>query len=231
MRIGTANIKNYPDMPRDKVVADARKMAHLCDLWGQQENNPEEDDEAIDKALGDDWMKTHGGTDLPIWYKRSIFRLVGARVHLMPFSPVLPLTPRPRNLVAATFRIRGRSDLPNWVVINSHFIAGAYNGDLPAADTKRRKRQWNIEWEHHTRFINDYRRKGFTVFAMGDYNHPRPPKPVPDFTWLVGARLDRIGVTLTGDVVVEEMEDGVVELNSDHNGQWTRVLLGKRGRL
>src|SRR3954471_2240863 len=107
-------------MPREKVVADARKMSHICDLWGQQENNPAEDDKAITKALGDDWMKAHGDTDIPIWYRQSLFRVVGARVHLMPFEPPLPLVARPRSLVGVTFSIRGRSELHPFVVINSH---------------------------------------------------------------------------------------------------------------
>jgi len=226
MKIGCANIKNFPDMSEKKVVADAKQMAELTDIWGMQENNPEEDDEPISKALGEDWDKVHGGTDIPIFFRKDVFRLVGARVHLMPFEPVLPLTPRPRNIVGATFKLRGR-DVPAFVIINSHFIAGAYNGPKEA----KRKKQWDIEWAHHTQFIGQYRRKGYTVFVMGDFNHPRPPKPTPNFTWLVGERLDRIGVTNTGDVVVEEMDDGVVALNSDHNGQWTRVLLGKRGRI
>jgi len=230
MIIGTANIKNYPDMPKKKVVADAKEVSAICDIWGMQENNPEEDDDAISVALGDEWMKVHGSTDIPIWYRKDKFRLVGARVHLMPFEPVLPLTPRPRNLVAATFKLRGR-DVPPFVIMNSHFIAGAYNGDNSKADTARRVSQWDIEWSHLRKFIEQYRRKGYTVFVEGDFNHPRPPKPTPNFAWLVGTRLDRIGVTTTGDVEVEEMSDGVIELNSDHNAQWTRVLLGKRGRI
>ena len=125
--------------------------------------------------------------------------------------------------------IRARPGVPRFVIVNVHFIAGAYNGDLPAKDKARRTRQWDIEWAALQTFIGDYKRKGLTVFVEGDFNHPRPPMPTRNFQWLCGSRLDRIGVTRTGGTEVEELDSGVVELNSDHNGQWTRVIL-HRGR-
>jgi hypothetical protein len=224
MRLGCANIKNYPDMPARKVAADGKKMSGLCDIWGMQENNPAEDDDAIAKVLGENWDIVHPNTDIPVWYRKDLIKVVGTRVHLMPFDPVLALTPRPRNLTGTTFKLRGRESVPNWVVINSHFIAGGMNG----ARNQARSRQWKIEWTHLNRFVSEYKRKGLTVFVMGDFNHPRPPKPTTNFTWLVGKRLDRIGVTTTGTVEVDEIQDGVVKLNSDHSGQWTRVVLSKK---
>lgn len=225
MRIATANLRNYPDMSREKVAEDAQRMGWVSDLWGHQENNPAEDDQVVLKALGKDWAGALVNTDIPMYFRRKTFKLQSARVHEMPFDPILPLTPRPRLLTGATFKLRGRSSVPSFVVVNCHLIAGAYNGDNSAADTKRRQRQWDIEWRHLVRFVAEYRAKGNTVFVLGDFNHPRPPKPLPNFTWLVGERLDRIGVTTHGRVGVEEISDGTVPLNSDHDGQWTRVLL------
>jgi hypothetical protein len=230
MRLGTANIKNFPDMVKAKVVADGKTMASLTDMWGQQENNPDEDDPAIMQALGTEWAIAHGSTDVPVYYKHERFRVTGMRTIQMPFKPELPLTPRPRLLTGTTFALTEREGVPPWVVINCHLIAGAYNGDNAPADTKRRKRQWDIEWGCVRSFVEDYKRKGLTVFLLGDFNHPRPPKPTANWQWLVGTRLDRIGVTTTGSVHAEEVDDGTTELNSDHHGQWTRVILSKGGR-
>ena len=88
-----------------------------------------------------------------------------------------------------------------------------------------RARQWLVEFKELSGFVAGYKRRYFTTFVLGDFNHPRPPKPTTDFVWLVGARLDRIGVTTEGRTRVEETDDGVVELHSDHNGQWTKVAL------
>jgi hypothetical protein len=226
MRLGCANIKNFPDMTPAQVGDDGKTMGLLCDIWGHQENNPGEDDPVVAKALGKDWAGVHMNTDLPVWFKKETYKVVGARVQGMPFDPRLPLTPVPRLMTGTTFRIIGRDGVPPFVIVNLHFIAGGMNGP----EEKPRIRQWNIEMTYLKAFVADYKRKGFTVFVLGDFNHPRPPKPTTNFVWLVGNRLDRIGVTLTGSVAVDEISDGVVDLNSDHHGQWTRVLLSSSRR-
>lgn len=230
MRLGTANIKNYPDMPPKKVAADAKTMSLLTDIWGQQENDPGEDNPVIMRTLGDTWAVAHPGTNVPVYFKKELYQVAGARVQLMPFTPRLPLTPVPRLMTGTTFVIRARPNIAPFVVINVHFIAGAYNGENTPNDTRRRRRQWDLEWTYLQRFVGDYRRKGLTVFVEGDFNHPRPPKPTANWQWLVGERLDRIGVARSLGTEVEELDDGSVELNSDHRGQWTRVILSNAPR-
>lgn len=221
MRLGTANICNYPDMPKAKVKADAREMAALTDVWGQQENNPAEDDDAISDALGPEWMVVHADTNLPIWYRTARLELTGHRKVAADFDPVLPLTPRPRWVTAATFGVIGRPGVERFAVVNLHLIAGGYNGP----ESEARARQWRVEFKKMQGLVNQYRARDLTVFVLGDFNNPRPPKPTGNFVWLVGSRLDRIGVTAEGHTRVEEQDDGVVELHSDHNGQWSKVLL------
>jgi hypothetical protein len=225
MKLGTANIKNYPDMPEKKVIADAREVSSYTDIWGMQENNPAEDDEAIRPELGKDWGLVGGNTDLPIWYRKDVYRNLDFDVLNMGWAGrELALTPKPRLAVAGTFELLDRAGIDSFVVVNLHFIAGGYNGPR----TPPRRSQWDHEWAKVCDFIKSYMKKGKTTFVVGDFNHPRPPKPVGRFQWLVGERLDRIGVTLTGPIDVDEKEDGVIMLNSDHNAQWTRVTLSKR---
>lgn len=224
MKIGTANIKNYPDMPAAKVKQDGSKMASLTDIWGMQENNPAEDDDAIDSVLGNSWDVAHRSTNVPLWFRKDQYQVLGTRICRAPMEKDLKLVPKPRLFTGTTLKLRLREGVPSFVVVNVHFIAGGYNGP----ENPERRQQWNVEWKYVCDFIADYKRKGKTVFVLGDFNHPRPPKPARNFTWLVGSRLDRIGVTTTGQVEVEELSDGVVALNSDHNGQWTRVVLSKK---
>jgi len=225
MIIGTANIKNFPDMSRTKVQADGKKMSSICDLWGMQENNPVEDLPAIMDVLGDDWKTVHPGTDIPFLYRDSVFNLVESTKIVAPFEPVLPLTPRPRWITGAVFELKNRPGVQPFGVVNVHLIAGGYNGDNSPSDTARRIRQWDIEWLTAKSLLHTYREEGFTVFLLGDLNNPNPPKPIPNWRWLVGERLDKIGVSTNGSVLVEENQNGTVDLNSDHRGQWSNVWL------
>jgi hypothetical protein len=221
MRIGSANIQNFPDMPHADVVEDGRTMAAFTDIWAMQENEPGEDSVAIQRVLGSAWNVAHEDTALPIFYRPSVVELIGMRRTVSSFEPELPLTSRPRIITAAGFKLRRQPELKAFVIVNCHLIPGAYNG----AQEDRRRRQWQIEFDDLRNLVSDYKRKGRTVFVNGDFNHPRPPKPVRNFTWLVGEKLDRIGVSTTGAVDVDEMADGTIDLNSDHQGQWTRVVL------
>jgi len=229
MRIGTANIRDFPDMPAEKVAADGKEMGSLVHLWGGQEIAPMDNDfEVIMEALGPNWGSVHGDTATPIFYRNPVLNMLDAHKVQVPFDPVLPFTARPRIITGATFELDKWPAVPPFGVVNCHFIPGAYNAKNPGApDVAARRRQWDIEFDHLKDFVTEYRERGLTVLVLGDFNHPRPPKPVANFTWLVGARLDRIGVTNAGGVNVDEVEDGVVELNSDHLGQWTRVRLTK----
>lgn len=223
MRIATANIKNFPDMPERLVVEDALAVADVAQLFGQQENNPAEDLPAIIDALGPAWSAAHRATNVPIYWRKDTLVLLSTRKVAAPFEPVLPLTPRPRWIAGATFRLRDQPAVPPFAVVNVHLVAGGHNGPrIPA-----RARQWAVEFSTVRTFVREYRAKGLTTFVLGDWNDPRPPEPYPEFRWLVGNRLDRIGVT-NGPLDVDEVADGTLELNSDHNAQWTRVLLSKR---
>jgi hypothetical protein len=226
MKIGTANIKNYPDMPKKKVQADGKEISSLTDIWGMQENNPTEDLPAIMEVLGPEWETMHEGTNVPIYYRKDKLKVISTDKTSAPFEPVLALTPRPRWITGAVFELKERAGVPNFAIVNCHLIAGGMNGPKLAP----RARQWGVEFTTLGEFITSFRKKGLTTFVLGDFNSPRPPKPVGNFTWLVGNRLDRIGVTNTGSVEVDETNDGVVDLNSDHNAQWTQVILSKASK-
>jgi hypothetical protein len=222
MFLGTANIRNYPDMPPAKVVEDAVEMSRRCDIWGMQENDPREDVLAIMRALpANVWGVVHADTNVPIFYKKTLFTVTGKRKIIIPLEPDLALVAKPRVITGVTLRLTARPSLAPFVVTNRHYIAGAYNGPEEA----KRVRQWDIEWVADQQFVREYRLKGKTVFGVGDFNRARPPKLTTNWQWLVGEHLDKVGVSTSGPVEVMELADGAIELNSDHWGQWTRCFL------
>jgi len=222
MYLGTANIRNYPDMAPAKVVEDAVEMCRHCDVWGMQENDPREDVVAIMRRLPANlWGVVHEDTNVPIFFKKTLFTVTGKRKIIIPLEPDLPLVAKPRVISGVTLRLNARPGLKPFVVTNRHYIAGAYNGPEEA----KRARQWDIEFVEDREFVREYRLKGKTVFGVGDFNRARPPKLTANWQWLVGEHLDKVGVSTAGAVEVMELDDGAVELNSDHWGQWTRCFI------
>lgn len=222
MYLGTANIRNYPDMAPAKVVEDALEMSRRCDIWGMQENDPREDSVAIMRALpGNLWGAVHLDTNVPIFYKKTLFTVTGRRKVIVPLEPDLPLVAKPRVISGVGLKLNARPGLAPFIVTNRHYIAGAYNGP----EQKPRVRQWDIEYGYDQAFVREYKLKGRTVFGLGDWNRARPPKLTANWQWLVGEHLDKIGVSTTGAVEVMELQDGSIELNSDHWGQWTRCFI------
>jgi hypothetical protein len=225
MKLATANICNYPDMPKADVIADGKEMCEKTQVWGMQENNPAEDFPAIINNVPDKWNAKHGNeTNLPIFWDGSLYGVHASDRVKAPFDPVLPKCARPRWQTAVKMYKKERADLPDFIVMNVHFIAGGYNGDKEPD----RKRQWDIEWDVLVEWFKVYKKQGFTVFLLGDLNHPNPPKPVDDFKWICGDGIDRIGVTTVGSVRWTKEDQGVIELNSDHAGRWVRVSLEPR---
>lgn len=219
---GTANIKNYPDMPRRKVVEDALAVANVCDIWMQQENDPREDDDAISAALGAQWGKVGGHTNLPIYFRRDRYGCTGFDVFKMRWAgPELELVAKPRLTAQGTFIRRDRPGVSEFVLHNNHLIAGGLNGPL----LPRRAAQWRSEWEETCQFLDQAKASRRTVFFGGDFNNPDPPKPTRNFEWVAGERLDRLGITKVGSVDWQVHDTGHIELNSDHDAQWVRVGL------
>lgn len=226
MRLGTANIRNFPDMAEHLVREDGAKMGGVCQIWGGQEISPQDNDKRmIMQGLGHSWGVTHPRTHTPIFHKKGYVDVLDTRQTRIPLKPEnLPAVATPRIFTGTVYRLHARPQI-EFAVINCHFIAGGKNGQPGQDPNGFREAQWEREFHHLQLFVHDFLDDDITTFVLGDFNHPRPPKPIPNFRWLVGPRLDRIGVSSRGDTDVFEFEDGIVDLNSDHDGQWTRVRL------
>jgi hypothetical protein len=221
MRLGTANIRNFPDMPRWKVRQDGVEMSRRCDLWGGQEIDPGDDDfEVIMGNVSPNWGAIWGGTNIPIFYKKNEFILLEKRRVEVDFEPPLELTFRPRWITGGIFQSRTRQELNPFAVVNCHLIAGARNALDPNAEgVEARLRQYRTEWDALQDFMRGFRQDGLSIFLTGDLNDPTPEEPLTDFRWLAGERLDRVGFARGKSVGFQLNDTHEVQLNSDHNGQ------------
>lgn len=216
--LGTANIRNFPDMSPAAVAADVLSVMTNVTVAGLQEIQPHEDTAVVRQVLGDHWGMVGGSHETPIvWNDRKFERL---RQNLIPFHrPRLPHPQNPHGAVtSAVFHSRDRRHLPAFAVVNTHLVSGGYNGDQVPVIADR----WRIEWGIYQDEALRLWKHGLTVFAVGDLNNPRPPKlrPHDAFVWLSpsGGTPDHLGELANLESV--HMDTPVhqrVPLNSDHD--------------
>lgn len=180
MKIGTANIRNFPDMTPRQVAQDASTVAASCTLAGLQEIQPHEDTRVIENALGDDWWMVARGREVPVIGRNDRWRLLDHWV--IPFHR--PDLPRPQNVhggvVSVVVRSVRKPQLPPFALVNTHLVSGAHNGPKLAALQPRYSVEWGMFRDEVLRLF----RMGYTVFCVGDLNNPRPPRLTPRFAWL-----------------------------------------------
>lgn len=222
MKLGTANICNKPDMAPAKVRADARKMGAFTTIWGGQEIDPLDDDfEQVMEGLGSKWRGTWSNKTTPIFFSNKHWNMIDRVEHKLIIPN--PFGRKDRSHVGIILRRRDRPKLPPFAVVNSHFIANAWNNPDPQhADLKDLREIYHLELTALNLLLRSIRRKGLTTFFLGDYNNPNPQLPVGNARnarWLVGSRLDRIGMTTTGSIDLQVKGRSILNLNSDHNAQ------------
>lgn len=216
MRIGTANIQNFPDHLPRQVAQDASVVAACCTLAGLQEIQPREDTPVIRGVLGPGWWMVGATHETPIVGRHGRWKLLDHNV--IPFHRPADL-PRPQNghgaVTSCVVRSVKRRHLPAFAVVNVHLISGGFNGPrLPVLQER-----WKVEWGMFQDEVSRHYRDGLTVFTLGDLNNPRPPqlRPHGAFSWMSPASSpDHLG-QLVQDVRLEHPRHTRVPLNSDHD--------------
>lgn len=182
MKLGTANIQNFPDMPARQVALDASVIAASCTLAGLQEIQPREDTPVVERALDDGWWMVGRHREVPVIGREDRWQLLDHWV--VPFDR--PELPRPQNrhagVVSVVVRSATKRHLPPFALVNTHLVAGGYNGDKDP----RIQQRWDVEWGLYRDEALRLYRMGLSVFTVGDLNHPRPPQVgrVVPFQWL-----------------------------------------------
>lgn len=225
--LGTANIRNYPDMSPEEVAADTRAVMEHTSVAGLQEIQPGEDTEVVREQLEPHWRMVGQHTEVPIVWDSRKWQL---REHAM-VAFHRPRLPRPQNrfgaVTSAVFRSVERPHLPPFAVLNTHLVSGGFNGPRVLVIQDR----WHTEWQRYQDEAARLWHQGLTVFAVGDLNNPTPPKlrPHQHFTWLTpqkgpdhAGQLQHdasvtIGATYSPHGPVAQLHHHHVPLNSDHD--------------
>ena len=212
-RMGSHNIRNYPDIP-DRSVREAAKIAgSMADIIGFQEISEAADKLALQQSLPDFKFVALAHRP-PQGFNKEKFVLTkeGPR-GFIPTTKSLAYIAPALGLTIATYKPRG-SDVNPFVVINVHFTPGAFR---PGIDRmQERRRDWDKNYEILIATMKKWRNAGYTVFVMGDFNRPDMPLiPVPSFRWLHKDSIDYIGVA-EGNVKVKVEKTSIKRTPSDH---------------
>lgn len=216
MKLGTANVKNFPDMDPGKVAADTRTIMEHTSVAGLQEIQPGEDTPVVRQQLAPHWRIVGDNYETPIVWDSREWRLQAS--HSVAFHR--PRLPRPQNphgaVTSATFSSVERPHLRPFAVLNAHLVAGGYNGPRILTIQDR----WRTEWGIYQDMALHLWHQGLTVFAVGDLNNAHPPKLRPHgaFAWLSPMKgPDHLGqLEHESSVVMGMPEHQAVPLNSDH---------------
>lgn len=233
MRLVTANIGRKQNIQQTR--ADFETIRSLGGIVGFQEID-EEPDPAPEHAflrgvLGPKFNLVGADTRVPVAvpkpYKvlasHTVFGTGGVKV----WSPA-------RYFVVAIIERQGLSDKLKalfkrnqeaFVVINTHYPAGAYHGTRPPAAKRELKKHWDEQFENHKKLVKKYVDRGYTVFWTGDVNRVDMPRVHPRERQVVTAGIDSISY-VEGKVKVKAFGKGSRKLYSDHDALFANFKLG-----
>lgn len=220
MKLGTANIRNFPDMTHRQVAQDVGVVASSCTLAGLQEIQPGEDTLTVERTIGDGWWMVGRRLEVPVIGRKDRWKTL--HHHVQSFDRPAGL-PRPQNphggIVSVVVRSTRKPKLPPFAVVNVHLISGGMNGPkLPELAAR-----WRVEWGMFMAECVRLWRNGLTVYPLGDLNNPHPPAPVPHSTtqleWLnPDGAPDHIGQLVNhASVMLDGCVSESIPLHSDHN--------------
>ena len=180
MYIATHNIKNNPDMPREKVVRCAQIIKQKCVAAGLQEIGEGEDVEDVMKGLGPEWDIINESVSTPIVFNTNILTLANARelppgfqhrgIHRFHRGNARIPTP-PRYETFGIFKAVGHPHITPFVLSNGHLINKAWNGRERNEQILRARREyWHEGFDEWQWCVNTYRKAGLTTIITGDFN-------------------------------------------------------------
>lgn len=224
MRVISANIRNNPNMAPDKVIGDCKKVAHARpDAVFWQEIGERRDHAAIDIAFPESrFYHLFPYTAVPITLSRRKWKVLD--LGYVQTHPGKADTSPDRHVVWAHVRRRGIRRNQNLVLMNTHYVSGAWN-DKPKPNKAWRQQMWELHYDVMKGLIVSFHNEGTTVIAGGDFNRAKVDRFDPIQKNLGGTGIDKVFVIPYG-LRVRRRRFFHVNLHSDHHAQVIDVRLG-----
>ena len=227
MRLGLANGQNTaPNLTRDQLGEDVRRMGRACDVIGWSELG-EAADHVVLRGELPSWQHV-GSTECVVSVRRSVLRVLdGETVKIA--DGLKGVNPRRFVAVAVVEHVK-RPRLEPFAVVATHWTNGAFSNPGQRAE-EWRDDAWQDCWEGTRDVVLDLLDHKLPVLVVGDLNARRVPRFVRRQEWLEGSRgidkgaaIEVPGGTRFGNPVLVRR----LELNSKHDGLIWQVPL-RRG--
>jgi hypothetical protein len=230
MHLVTSNVRNNPDMVREHVRHDMAAVSKLGGviLW-QEVAEPDDWADLRATLPEDEWQHIGMDDECPISVWRGKWQV--RRSGRVPLHGGKAAVSPHRVAQWAELVAKGSSILavPPVVVVNTHFVSGAYSHAGQLAEDWR-VAMWDKAHAGLTALVADFHAQGLTVLGGGDFNRTGEwPGFAEGHRWLMHGGYDhlwcaeadtgaRIRLDTTGTL-------GLDDLYTDHPARWAHVTV------
>ena len=187
MLLTTANIMNRPLMPQAKVLEDIGTAKRYSTVIGWQEINPARYKQAIRTAGDGHWAHAQLDTPIPISVNADYYEIVSSEKYRTHKGRALA---SPSRWITWAI-VRRRTDGLLFVVVNTHFVSGAWNAKKKLFKGWRKK-MWRLHFAALHTLVAELRTHGYTVLVVGDFNKVNVPELTGRQKSLVPGGIDKI---------------------------------------
>lgn len=224
MRIVTSNIKN--SINGALFSKRVRQTSYLGGILLFQEIKGEADHRNLRAALGDGYFVSHENLSIPIAVPFAEFEVISVGERKMHDGK--KLTSPSRWVTWVVVRHRGTGII--FVVINTHFVSGAWNRK-PKLNKKWRKHMWEQHFDRMRTVILNFVERGMPVAGGGDFNRK---EGVEKFTnsqvWVANVALDKLFFIDGNNAEWCLRNEGKKDITRirDHKAWWMALILRRK---
>jgi hypothetical protein len=187
MLLSTANIMGNPLMTPKRVSHDATVAKSHSTIIGWQEIGAPRYKRIINETDLVNWETCQLDTAIPISVWSAKYKILSSGHQLTHHGKALASPNRYFSWALVT----PRSHNAQFMVVNSHFVSGAWNSKLKPHKAWR-QRMWEVHWSALQTFVLDVHKAGIPILGTGDYNRVDVKKFHPEQHWLTHGGIDKL---------------------------------------
>ena len=224
----TSNIKNNPDLPRPQVVHDIDAVRRLGGVLLWQEIAEQDDRDDLRKVCPDtEWEHVGLEQEVPLSFWRENWQVLDHGTELL--HPGKAHVSPSRYVQWAKVQRKGSPEVPPVVVMNTHYVSGAFSHAGQLAEDWRDK-MWNVAHAAQSTLVQRFLDQGLTVVGGGDFNRTGAWEGfAPGHRWLVHGGYDHLWTCEAPKGARVRLEStgtlGTDKLYTDHAARWAHITL------